>query len=185
MEQKFHSLEDALQSFTKGDKDASGYLLERFYPGLILFADSLQPDHSRSELHVNNSWRKACRKHATFANLADLKTFLRKAIRRACTLPPNFLKPRRRSAAQKKEFAEFTSGNAETESPHASLIEKAMRHIGPQPLKTRVILELFFKYGKDPYEIARILGLTTQIVKARIEQALQSHVFMPDTDSCL
>ena len=182
MEQKFHSVDNAFQSFRKGDRNAFGYLLERFYPALLLFADSLQPDPTRSEALVNSSWRKACGKYDNFGSLAELTAFIRKTIRNACTPPPYFRRPKKKEPVEKKDFVEFASGSPEATNHNTSLIDKAMGYFGPMPLKTRNILDLFYKEGKNASEIARRLGLTTQIVKARIEQARRSNLFMPDTD---
>lgn len=176
MEGKFRSLEEAFLAFrdgkSAGSNDAIEFLFDKYNPGLILLADSLQPNSFRSLHVVNNSWRKAVRKRTTFQSRADLSAFLRRVVEMACIPPPFRLKPKKNEPLEKKEFPEFVLNESDAEDPYGFLIEKAIGLLGPLPFKTRKIFELFYNEGKTESEIARVLGMTKQVVVQKMQQVL-------------
>lgn len=165
--------EDWFTQFKKGDKKAFAQMVRLYEPGLILFADSLQPNELRSEKIVSRSFQKAFARRKIFTSKDDLLIFLRKLIKKACTPPRYFRRTRKIITRKEEEFPEFCQNDSCAETPFTCLIEKGIWFFGPMPPKTRLIFELFYRDLRSESEIAAELGLTKQDVMKKMRRFLK------------
>jgi DNA-directed RNA polymerase specialized sigma24 family protein len=179
-----HSLshEDLFESFKKGDQNAFAQLFELFHSGLVLLADSLQPDEDLSEKIANTSLAEAWEKRKSFRSWDHLTTDLRKITEKACTPRRNSLSIKKKTAKEKEEFPEFFQNHSAEENLIDILLENMIGQMGPMSVRTRRIFHLSCFEGKSYAEIATELDMTKQAVTARMNRVLKSFREGPETD---
>ncbi|HEX9513940.1 MAG TPA: hypothetical protein VF939_25790 [Puia sp.] len=179
------SPEDWFKKFKEGDKEAFAQMVHSFELSLILLADALQPDEPRSEKIVYRSFTKAFNRRRTFESKDDLLAYLRKIIIKACTPRRYFRRPKKIAAREKKDFPEFFQNESYAENPFILLIKNGIRQMGPMPLITRRIFELFYEEARSESEIAAELGLTRQEVMTKMNRFLRIFLQDPEADPFL
>lgn len=163
-----------LKSLSGGDASSFSLLFNRYYSGLVVYANQFLSSRANAEDIVHDVFTSLWEKRAVITPDFYLKGYLFTAVRNRCL---NYIEHQRiQTEYQKSLLAKGDIGGSLTweyfvESELSQLIEEALDKLPPQQKK--VFLMNRFE-NKTAAEIAAELGISPRTVEKHIEKALQS-----------
>lgn len=165
---------DFMKSLNRGDVSSFSLLFNRYYSGLVVYANRFVNSTENAEDIVNDVFTSLWEKRALITADFYPKGYLFTSVRNRCL---NYIEHLRiQTEYQKYMLEKGDIGGAITweyfvEAELSELIEKALNHLPPQ--RKKVFLMSRFE-NKTAIQIAAELHLSPRTIEKHIEKALQS-----------
>ena len=164
-------LNEVFQSFQDGHESGFTALFNEWHIPVCYFAASILNDMQEAEDVTGDCFIKLWEKRKEFTSLLNCKSFLYTSVRNASI---NILHHRRVIVASEKELAHIHNNNLTLldqiiSSEMAGQINDAMESLPPE---CRKIFNLIFREGKKNKEVAKILKLSINTVKAQKQRGI-------------
>jgi len=159
-----HILDELLVMRTQnGDMKAFSLLIKRWQPALLRQAYRLTRDDEAALDVAQESWRAIVKGIYRLKSPAAFKTW---SFRIVSNKSVNWIKEQQKQRELKLESAVLVTQDEQTdESENVELIKKTLNEL---PVKSKVILSMFYIDNHSVKEISQILSLSEGTVKSRL-----------------
>ncbi len=165
--------DEYLQAFQLGEEDGFNFLFREYYAALCYFSFQIIQTRELSEEIAGEAFVKLWERHASFNNIASVKSFLYTVARNRC------VDSLRKKKVMKKAELQLIKSNSNfnfeyfDEVAFAEMIRQIVDHIEELPSKMRQVFKLYYIEGKKYKQIACELNSSPEAVRKQKTRALK------------